>query len=64
MGWGTGDETKVTEAQVQVGVARQQMYKLMAVLRDIKHDEKRYAMLKLYEEAYEKLNKIDFHLNR
>lgn len=64
MGWGTGDQLTVEDAKIQVSFARQQFYKLKKVVEQINHQEKREAMVKLCDEAYEKLDRIDFHLNR
>lgn len=64
MGWGTGDEERVQAAQVQTSLARQQFYKLKTVLDKINHAEKRDNMLRICDEIYERLDRLDYHLHR
>lgn len=64
MGWAAGDEEKVVKLKVLTAQARQACYPLITKSKEIAHPEKGPNLVKLTEELYEQLNKIDLQLNR
>lgn len=64
MGWATGDPEKVVQAKVLTAQSRQQVYKLIAKLKEIAHPEKGPVLVALGEKLYNELNEVDLQLNR
>lgn len=64
MGWGAEDGPVVEEAKVLISLSRASLYRLKAKIKEIRHEEKRSAMMEEVDRACEQLDEVQRHLMR